>query len=163
MINIYKLSCETGKVYYGSTNNINKRLSNHKSNLTCMSKDFINPNIEVLETCKEEERKEREGYYIRNFDCVNKCIPGRTQKEYRETNKEKYKKLKKEWDEKNKEHCKKYQKDYNKTNSMNYYKNNQSKLKEKFDCPCGGKYTYAGKYQHNKTKKHLEFMETIQP
>jgi hypothetical protein len=35
------------------------------------------------------ELDKREGEYIRNNNCINRCIAGRTQKEYYEENKEK--------------------------------------------------------------------------
>tara|TARA_R110002153_G_C13022946_1_gene467738 strand:+ start:39 stop:443 length:405 start_codon:yes stop_codon:yes gene_type:complete len=42
-----------------------------------------------------------------------------------------------------------------------YRDNNKDKLKEKFNCDCGGKYTYNHKDSHFRTKKHLAYMETI--
>jgi hypothetical protein len=32
-------------------------------------------------------------------------------------------------------------------------------MTQKFDCKCGGKYTYHGKSQHEKTKKHQKYLE----
>tara|TARA_R110002153_G_scaffold48412_1_gene136534 strand:+ start:68 stop:499 length:432 start_codon:yes stop_codon:yes gene_type:complete len=82
-ISIYKITCETGKIYYGSTKRtLKQRLYNHIMVKDCTSRDFINPKIELLETCKKENQKEREGYYIKNFECVNIRTPGRTKKEY---------------------------------------------------------------------------------
>ena len=38
---------------------------------------------EIIETCENREQLiEREGYFVRNNICINKHIPGRTQKEY---------------------------------------------------------------------------------
>jgi predicted GIY-YIG superfamily endonuclease len=73
---IYKLTCETGKVYIGITSrNLRTRLTEHKSHKKCMSKDFVNPTIELLEefeTDSNEEKLKREVEYINKFDCVNK-------------------------------------------------------------------------------------------
>ena len=64
---IYKLTCETGKIYIGSTcRTLNKRLQEHKSlKNKCSSKGFINPSIELLEeidteNCEDLRKKERE-------------------------------------------------------------------------------------------------------
>ena len=51
-----------------------------------------NCKIELIENycceCKEELLR-REGHYIRENECVNKLIAGRTKKEYKSENKEK--------------------------------------------------------------------------
>ena len=47
--------------------------------------------IELIETrsCKnKDELRKLEGHYIRSLDCVNKCIPGRTSKQYYIDNKD---------------------------------------------------------------------------
>jgi len=62
-----------------------------------------------------------------------------------------------------------YDKNYRQANIKNitarekaYYETNKDKIKErkalKFDCPCGGQYTYSHKSKHERTKKHLEFI-----
>ncbi len=33
--------------------------------------------------------------------------------------------------------------------------------KEKFECPCGGRYTYTGKSSHLKMKIHLKYIESL--
>ena len=44
-----------------------------------------------------------------------------------------------------------------------YYSENKNKINErqnkKFDCDCGGKYTYAHKSQHLKSKKHQNYLK----
>jgi hypothetical protein len=67
------------------------------------------------------------------------------QLEYRKNNKEKIKD--KEYYKNNKEY---YQE---------YYKNNQERINEKFNCICGGKYTYSAKARHYKTAKHLQCIQ----
>jgi predicted GIY-YIG superfamily endonuclease len=115
---IYKLTCETGRVYVGiTTGYLSKRLWKHKydpSNGT-MSKDFINPTIELLEeleTDDKEEKKIKERFWMEQFDnCVNKRKEYLTPEEkkerkreidrrYRLKNKEKIKESNKKWYEK---------------------------------------------------------------
>ena len=68
---IYKLTCETGKVYYGATKNtVEYRKS--KGHYHCMCKDFINPKIEIVEKVDNIENLFiKEKWYIQNNDCVN--------------------------------------------------------------------------------------------
>ena len=174
MINIYKITCETGKTYYGSTKQtLKKRLSGHKcKNNYCSSKDFINPKMELLETCEKEQQKQRESYYIRNFECVNKKIDDRKRKEWYEKNKEKEKERNKIWYKNNKEiqneNTKKWYKDNKKIHNENqkkwyeknkekererkkkYYQNN----KEKTTCECGAIVTKKSLPRHKKSNKH---------
>jgi predicted GIY-YIG superfamily endonuclease len=64
--------------YIGSTSrDLNTRLTEHRykkrNNLSCSSKklNLYNCIIYLLEECKDEERLEREKYYIENTECVN--------------------------------------------------------------------------------------------
>jgi hypothetical protein len=112
---IYRLSCNvTGKIYYGSTStSVNIRLGQHKYDAKrckcCKSKEIIcngDFRVETLETVIYTDKKElydRESYYIKNNDCINKIIPNRTNKEYREQNKQQIKEYKKQYYEQNKE------------------------------------------------------------
>lgn len=43
-----------------------------------------------------------------------------------------------------------------------YRQNNYKRLTQKFDCPCGGRYTYECKTHHMKTKKHISYLTTSQ-
>ena len=136
---IYKIICNiTNNIYIGSTTKkLNIRMSKHKydckKNKSCRSKEILKNNdftvepIEEIEFNNKIELHERERYYITNNICVNKVIPNRTQKEYRENNKNKIKK----------------------------------NANEKFDCPCGGCYTRSHKAEHNKTNKHIKYLENL--
>ena len=133
---IYKLICETGKVYIGSTiKEINIRLSIHKNKFNkCVTKDFINPKIELLELfpCNTRDEllwKERE--WFEKTDCINLNRPIVSKEE---------KRLKKNF------------------NSIKYQNLNRSKINEKFTCECGKNYTYANKSRHNKSKKHVAYL-----
>ena len=136
MINIYKLTCETGKIYYGSTNrDIKVRLLEHKRHKKNTCKDFINPNIELLETCEKEQQKERERYYIKNFECVNYKQPGRHWKDNDELHKIKRKE---------------------------YYEKIKNKVcesrKVKIICECKTIVSKGHLVRHKKTKKHLNLI-----
>ena len=134
MINIYKMTCETGKVYYGSTKlTLKKRLRGHKDKKNCACKDFINPKMELLETCNEEEKKDKESYYIRNFDCINKRIENRTREEWYNNYKEVHKENLKKW-----------------------YIKNKHKRQTKIICECGIEIMKSSYIKHSKTKKHLK-------
>jgi len=79
-------------------------------------------------------------------------------KEYREKNKEQIKEKNKEYREKNKEQIKEKRKEY--------YEKNKEIIKEKktkkYDCECGGKYTYNHKQRHLNSIKHIAwFMEQV--
>ena len=74
-----------------------------------------NCKIELVEnySCNSREELEaREGYYIKNNECVNKRIAGRSQKEYIEANKEVIYKRNKCYKEANKETIKAYHKQW---------------------------------------------------
>jgi len=145
---IYKLfSYDNDLVYVGSTTQaLSERLGKHKcpSNKACSKILFENSNnvkIELIENCEcdnIEQLHRLEGEYIRRLDCVNKNIPGRTDKEYREDNKEQLKEYSKEWYENNKEHLKQYMKEYSENNKeqikereKEYREKNKEQIKER--------------------------------
>jgi len=69
---VYKLTCKTGKIYFGSTKNTLKHRAS-KGWRCCACKDFDIVKMEVVETVdKKEDLLIRENYYIVNFECVNK-------------------------------------------------------------------------------------------
>ena len=99
---IYKITdIGYNECYYGSTiQPLSKRIGKHRSDYKrykdgkCNNvTSFIlfdkygveNCKIELVEDCDcktKEELHKREGFYIRNNECVNKVITGRTWKEY---------------------------------------------------------------------------------
>ncbi len=103
---IYKLECN-GLVYYGSTiQTLQKRLIDHICHYNIYLRDnkhYLSSfdilklegyKIELVEDYPCSSKKElelREKYYITNFECVNKYIPKRTDKEYYQANKERVK------------------------------------------------------------------------
>ena len=98
---IYKIYDNTnGNVYYGSTYNLLRvRIQGHKDDAkidtrNCASKQIIlNGNysysmVEPYPCNSKQELRTRERYWIENYDCVNKNVPGRTSQEYYQDNKE---------------------------------------------------------------------------
>jgi hypothetical protein len=177
-------------IYYGSTTlKLKYRLSSHNCDskrYNISSKIMFSvgyPEIILLEEypCEtKEELEARERVWIEGNECVNNNIPGRTDKEYYEDNKEKIKQYyqdnKEKFNEKNKqyrqdnkekilENQKQHYQD-NKKEMLEYrkqnYQDNKEKLNEKFDCVCGGKYTHQNKPLHTKTKKHIKFISSNQ-
>ena len=132
-------------VYYGSTcETLSRRLQEHrsayKSYLNGKSKNISS--YEVIEKgnyqiilvenypCNSrEELKARERFYIENNNCVNKCIPGRTYKEYYQDNREKKLEYLKEYREKNHEKILEYFKEYYEANSEKILEQKKEKIR----------------------------------
>ena len=99
---IYKITdIGYNECYIGSTvQPLSRRLANHRAKYTLYNKgqhhnvsvfrlfdkySVENCKIELVEhyPCKDkEELQKREGYWIENTDCVNKCVAGRTRHEW---------------------------------------------------------------------------------
>ena len=189
---IYKLwSPEGDDIYIGSTTQtLARRKAKHKSeydtggNLTSkvLFEKYTDVRIELIEEFPCDKKCKliaREGHYIRTLDCVNKVVPGRTQQEYKEdnrdyilqkkneyrqnnkekikehyeNNKDHYKEYKKEYYENNKDHCKERYK--------NYYENNKEYITEKIICDCGCEISRHHIARHKKTNRHIKLMENI--
>ena len=171
---IYQIVDNTNSnVYIGSTcRTLKARLASHKTDYkrflngvihNTRSFDIIKNNdyeIKLLEECEVKNKQElfaRERFYIENNNCLNKCIPGRTGKQYYIDNKEKYKESRKTYYDNNKEKFKEYTKAR--------YIANKERIKEqknqKFECDCGGKYTNTNKLQHQKTAIHKTYLENL--
>ena len=154
-----KCEYEEGDIYYGSTiQPLSKRVGLHRSKSnSCLSKILIEKYGEVkivlvkLFPCNSKQELEaEEARFIRENKCINKNIPLRTDKEYREDNKEKIK----ECCEKNKEKKKEY--------DNNYREDNKEKIKEyfkeKITCDCGCIVLKTSIYRHKQSPKHLKNM-----
>jgi hypothetical protein len=152
---IYMLTCDNPDlVYYGATTKkyLCDRLSKHnyefKNKIGFITSKCLfeagNVKIELVENfpCNDKnELNAREAHYIRNNQCVNKCIPGRTKKEYREENKERKKELDKNYREANKEKIRSYG-------------------AEKITCPCGSTVRRGDISSHKRTNKHKTWEES---
>ena len=77
MIGIYKITNkENGKTYIGQSNNIERRISEHKKNRKLTIDDYINVlgvdcfDFEVLEECACEELDKKEQEYIQKYNSI---------------------------------------------------------------------------------------------
>jgi hypothetical protein len=100
--------------------------------------------IENVNAKSKDELRAKEGYHIRNLKCVNRCVAGRTPKEYskiyNEENKDKIFNRKKKYREDHKEEIK--------------------LIKSiKFQCECGSTLRTSDKARHTRSIKHVEFIK----
>ena len=169
---IYKLWSPQGaeeETYFGSTTDeLHKRKSQHKSshkrnkNICASNILFVkydDVRIELVEDYPCDSKAEllkKEGEYIRNNKCLNKNIPDRTIKEYREDNIESIKDYQKAYYKDNKESIKDYQKAYHKDylqeytekrseQKKQYYRDNQERIRETVRKYQTSKQIYLGK------------------
>lgn len=181
-------SPSTDKIYIGST--IEKYLSNRFGGHNRAYSRFLNGTyhnvtsfeliklgdsyIELLELfpCNSKlELCKREGEQIREhkLNCVNRCIAGRTVKEWASDNKEAIKEKKKQYCEINKDVIQEKEKQKYKDNKdtikeqiKQFYEKNKDAINEKrkqtYICECGTESTISHKSRHEKTNKHQEYI-----
>lgn len=148
--------------YYGSTcSPLHKRLYGHKNSykrfkedkcrsitsfdvLDCSDVKIIL--VEAFPCANKSELTAREAWYIRNNDCVNKYIPGRTNAEWRNDNKEEIKIKGKAYRDSHKEEIK--------IKDKTYYQ----KRKKKITCECGSAVRKDSIRRHERSKKHIKFL-----
>ena len=118
-------------------------------------------------------------------NCINKLLPFNPFKKlsrkignenYYQKNKDNIKDKVKKNQEQNKEQNKEQYKDKIKERNKNYYQKNKDKVKDrtkknqeqnkeqqnkKFECECGGRYTFCNKAQHLKSKKHINYINNL--
>ena len=138
---IYKIVCNlTGNIYVGSTTepSLARRLAGHKSSYNSYlkgKKNYIS-SIEILKngnyfielicnaSCNSrDELSAIEGNYIRELNCINKNIAGRSKKEYNKKYREEHAAESKKYRIDNEDKLKEQKKEY--------YKINCNKIKEK--------------------------------
>jgi len=147
------------KCYIGSTTEgLSLRMTRHRAGY----KQFLNSGKKFIssfdlfneygvENCKSElieyfkcdslqELRKREGEVIKNTECVNKCVAGRTNKEWYVDNKYKLLEQYKEYKEQNKDKIKEQNKEYREQNkdkikerNKEYYETNKDKIKEQYE------------------------------
>ena len=172
---IYKIEpiCdhEENEVYFGSTCQILcKRMDIHRSGYKRWKDgkghkinsyelfekyDVVNCIIHLVELypCETKEQLlSREGHYIKNNQCVNRNVAGRTRQQYIFEHKHDAIIKKKDYYNENCEMIKQ--------RSNNYRQKNIEKISTKYNCECGGKYTHENKQKHLKTTKHIELQMT---
>ena len=172
---IYKITdIAYTKCYIGSTAQpLSKRFSKHKTDYKVWLNGKRNKvsvfdlfeeygvencKIELIENYECNSRNElerKEGEHIKNTDCVNKVIAGRTMKQYQQDNKETIAEQQRHWREENKE--KKAEQD------RLYQHNNKERISEqrsqKHVCECGSEYTLRNRSRHFKSKHHVAFTQ----
>ena len=202
---IYKLVCNiTGSIYIGSTcDTLSRRLVGHRTayktflngkgcNITSFkileNNDYDIVLIEFFKCDTKEELHKRERYFIELLDCVNKFIPGRSNKEYHIDNKDKISEKQKIYYKDNMTVIKEYMKEYSKTYHIDnkdkinerqiiYNKINRDKIKNytiehkenkklydktrykiKITCSCGAEIAKAIQNMHFKSSAHQKFI-----
>ena len=127
-----------------------------------------NCKIELVESypcCSRDELNAREGYWIRQTECVNRVVVGRTRKEYYYEHKDEMNTTRKINAQKNveRENARKIKwadenKEKVKESCRKNYEKRRSYLIEKIVCECGCRVSRMGLISHCKTPKHLELM-----
>ena len=142
-------SHQTDKVYVGSTTQaLSVRMGGHRADFKSYNKGVGNyvtsfellkyddAYIELIELypCNSKVELDRgEGVYIRQMDCVNKRIAGRTSVEYYQDNKEQIKEYRAEYYQDNKEAFREYYQDNKEKlteQQKQYYQDNKEKVNE---------------------------------
>jgi len=169
-------------VYVGSTcQNLNVRLAGHKRSWKWWKKTGkgYKKSCDMFENCQEvkielveespcENRQQllrTEGKYIREMDCINMLIAGRTVKEYYqdnieqmkqyyEQNKDKIRQQHKQWREANKEARNKQRKQYRQDNKEKI----RQREKIKITCECGLVVRKCSIARHRRSQRHQRFI-----
>ena len=183
---IYKIVCNDLNItdcYVGHTTNFRHRKSSHKH--ICSNAEHKDHNVKLYQNIRNNggwinwsmveiekypcndsnEAHARERYYYELLNASNNTYyPNRNHDEWTDANKDKLKIYRDE----NKEAIKILTKNHYDNNkeiylerAKIYWENNKNILSEKIICECGGNYTVKHRSTHLKTKKHLEFLQTL--
>ena len=181
---IYMIMTENSNdIYIGSTTQtLEARLEEHESRFRRGVKYYSS--YEILKqgnykivliknfACNSKiELETEETKFQKDLVCVNNRLARMTEeekrqynKQYKIDNKEKIKQQRKQYRIDNKESIKQYN-IANIEKIKQYRIDNKERLKhyksEKFGCVCDGKYTRGHKSKHLKSKKHLDYLESI--
>jgi hypothetical protein len=178
---IYKILCnETGEQYFGSTcePTLARRLANHITHFNRWKKEglqfmtsfliFENNNyhielVELFPCSSKDELTTREKYHIKNNECVNKYIPMRKMKEYREDNKKEISEYYKKYSEEHKNNISKNNKKWREEHKEKIIEKNKKwreEHKETFTCICGTILTICNKLRHERSQRHTNYLAT---
>jgi hypothetical protein len=113
--------------------------------------------IEIFPCNMKDELTKKEAYYIRLLNCVNKVIPDRTIKEYREENRDTMIMYQREYRELNGDKKAEYHKEWWGVNKDRI----AEKVKEKYTCACGSTLRKADKNRHEKSLKHINYCASV--
>ena len=172
---IYKITNNINNdIYVGSSCDIlRKRFNSHKCRMKKEPKNIplyklMNElgidafRIDLIEDypCDDKQAlRQREGYWIRQIATLNKVIPGRAGKEYRDEHKEMIKEREKKYYEENKEKYLNKVKEYRDEHKEIIKEKKKLYYDEKVLCDCGILICRGNLTKHKKSKKHLEFLE----
>jgi hypothetical protein len=95
--------------------------------------------IELVEYTEKSQLHAAESKCIRETVCVNRCIPGRTDAQYRADHRE-------------------HRLDYAATYRADHKEKIKKQKLEKHTCECGGRYITAHKSRHVKTAHHITWL-----
>jgi hypothetical protein len=108
--------------------------------------------------------KERE--WFDKLECCNRCRPKRTEEELKNENKERYQRRLEMHPNYHQEHYQKY-KEQILQQKKEYSQKNKDKIKErkkeKYTCNCGSLLCKADKAKHERSQKHLSYINICQP
>ena len=177
---IYKIESTLGdKIYIGSTSKtqLSQRMTTHRRDYKRWKVGKVrmitsfqlfeeygveNCKIVLLEDCQCETKDQltaREAHYIRTLECVNKCIPLRTLKEWYEENKEVISTKQKAYKEANKEAISAKKKEYREANKevisakkKEWYEANKERLLAKRRADNANKEAISAKRRANYAK-----------
>ena len=180
-------------IYIGSTTQpLSKRFYEHKKKKNDKKQNYFvyqkmaelgvdNFYIELIEDypCENKEHLlKREGEWIRHLATLNQKVAGRTRSEYytdckdriltqnktyRENNKDNISEQRKQYREDNKDEIRKRDKEYKTQNYDKILESNRKRRRAKIMCQCGLSICYDSKAKHIKSKKHQEYLKSLQP
>ena len=161
--------------YQDNLNKIQQYRLNNKDHIKKICKKYREKNKNEIkdkqkvyrQNNSEKIKQARDKYYQNNRNALNL----KTRKYY-ENNKSKIKEQNKIYRDKNKEKQKEYQKQYSKdykgknkekikNDNKEYYERIKNKLTEKHNCPCGSCIQKREIRNHEKSKKHLAYLESL--
>ena len=162
------------KCYIGSTvEDLSKRMTKHRDKYKqyLQKRTFNNTAFKLfeefgIESCKIEllelypcscksELEAREGHHIRNDECVNRRVMGRSKKEHYRDNYETIRAQRKEYRDRTREHKHEADKKYRGMNKETITEH----LKEKRLCECGCYISVRNMASHKKSPKHLQLLK----
>ena len=171
--------------YYGSTTQqLSKRMYMHRNSYKLFgegkgyslsvydifdAQGIDNCKIELVEECPCESREQlrkREGFYIRNNECVNKRVAGQTVPEWRSANRDHVRQMQADWRSANQEHVKQIIADWRSANqehvkqtNADWKSANRERLQEKVTCDvCGGVCSRQCLGRHKRSEMHMAAM-----
>ena len=113
--------------------------------------DELKPTLNILKpmTTNEEKKSYQQEWYVKNIDTVSE-----KHKRYRDEHAEQFKQDRKDNPEKYRER--------DRQNYLNRPPEFFENQKRKVECSCGGRYSISNKSFHFKTRKHQDYLETLE-